>query len=177
MSRKIFILKAFVVAAMLICPSYTEMPVSTTPVMQNTEIKKDTVKTTDTRTPEEIKRHRDLLEIATAISLVESKNNPNVVSKCGRYVGWLQISSVMVQECKRLGYTNITKNHRKTKEGSMVIFTIMMNQYNPSLTIDKAIKIWNSKCGKRYVRDVKNAYAKIKNGEHELDDLQAYKNV
>lgn len=83
--------------------------------------------------------------VITAIAQVESKGNPNTVSKCGRYVGYLQISKVLVQQCNRiLGKQVYTYDDRKDKRKSIEMFIVYQEHFNKEGNIEKAIRLWNS---------------------------------
>ena len=47
--------------------------------------------------------------VINAIAMVESQGHPKAVSKNGLYVGYLQISEILVRECNRIvGYKKYT---------------------------------------------------------------------
>ena len=84
-------------------------------------------------------------QVIYAISRVESEGNPKAVSKCGRYVGYLQISQVLVRECNRiLGKKVFTYADRYDKQKSIEMFITYMERFNPEGNIEKAIRLWNS---------------------------------
>lgn len=84
-------------------------------------------------------------QVIYAISRVESEGNPKAVSKCGRYVGYLQISQVLVRECNRiLGRQEFTYADRYDKQKSIDMFITYMERFNPEGNIEKAIRLWNS---------------------------------
>lgn len=108
-------------------------------------------------------------KLIRAISLIESQHNEKIVSKCGRYVGMLQISKITVDECNRiLGEKRFTYNHRYDKKRSIEMFYIIQGYYNPDDNIEKAIRIWNGgpdysiKKTNEYYRSVLKAYNKMK---------------
>jgi len=83
--------------------------------------------------------------VIEAISKVESEGNPKAVSKCGRYVGYLQISKILVRECNRiLGYQEFTYDDRYDKQRSIEMFITYQERFNPEGNIEKAIRLWNS---------------------------------
>lgn len=83
--------------------------------------------------------------VIAAISQVESEGNPKAVSKCGRYVGYLQISQVLVRQCNQiLGKQVYTYDDRKDKQKSIEMFIIYQEHFNKEGNIEKAIRLWNS---------------------------------
>ncbi len=101
--------------------------------------------------------------VMDAIIQVESGGNAN--AKCGRYVGAMQISPGMVQECnailKQQGSSKRFKlNDRLSKAKSKEMFKVFMSKYNPSNSIEKAIRMWNG--GARYsVRGTQRYFNKV----------------
>ena len=93
----------------------------------------------------------DWTPVMDAIIQVESKGNPKAV--CGKYVGVLQISPILVKECN-----NILKSRGSSKRYSLTdrynekksreMFVIIQSQHNPMNNIEKAIRLWNG--GIRY---------------------------
>ncbi len=83
--------------------------------------------------------------VINAIATLESRKNPNVVSRCGNYVGYLQISKVLVNECNMIiGEKRYAYNDRLDKDKSIEMFIVIQNQYNPEGSIEKAIRLWKS---------------------------------
>ena len=79
-----------------------------------------------------------------AISYVESKHNPKLVSPNGKYVGYLQIAKCCVDACNNiLGKKKYTYNDRYDKEKSIEMFHIIQNKYNPQQDIIIACRIWS----------------------------------
>lgn len=98
-------------------------------------------------------------KLVKAISLIESQHNEKLTSKCGRYVGILQISKITVDECNRiLGEKRFNYNHRYNKKHSIEMFYIIQNYYNPNNSIEKAIRIWNG--GPNYSKQKTDKYYK-----------------
>lgn len=94
-------------------------------------------------------------KLIKAISIVESNENPNVISKNGRYVGFLQISKEVVDDCNRIcKVKKYDYNHRYDKDKSIEMFFIIQGYYNPSMDLVKAIRIWNE--GPSYDTNIKN---------------------
>lgn len=94
--------------------------------------------------------------VIDAIAQVESRKNPSAVSKNGTYVGYLQISQVLVRECNRIvGRRKYTYADRLSKEKSIEMFIDFQEHYNPEGNVEKAIRLWNSgdlKCMERKAR-------------------------
>ena len=83
--------------------------------------------------------------VIEAIAQVESERNPNAVSKNGCYVGYLQISKVLVNECNNIaGYKKYTYEDRKDRQKSIDMFIDYMEKHNPSGNMERAIRLWNS---------------------------------
>ena len=107
-------------------------------------------------------------KLIRAISLIESQHNEKVISKCGRYVGMLQISKITVDECNRiLGEKRFTYNHRYDKKRSIEMFYIIQGYYNPDDNIEKAIRIWNG--GPDYSIKKTNEYYKLNDKQIEVE--------
>jgi len=94
--------------------------------------------------------------VINAIAMVESQGQPNVVSKNGLYVGYLQISEILVRECNRIvGYKKYTYADRYDKQKSIDMFIDYQEFYNPDGNMERAIRLWNSgdlKCMTRKAR-------------------------
>jgi len=83
--------------------------------------------------------------VMDAIIQVESKGNPRAV--CGRYVGVLQISPVLVKECNNiLRSRGIKKTYslsdRFNEQKSREMFVIIQSFHNPTHNVEKAIRMW-----------------------------------
>ena len=91
--------------------------------------------------------------VIKAISFVESTGRANAVSPCGKYVGYLQISKILVRQCNILaGYEKYNYNDRYSIDKSINMFIEYQERYNPEGNIEKAIRLWNSgdlKCMER----------------------------
>jgi hypothetical protein len=97
--------------------------------------------------------------MALAFALQESNFDHNAVSPCGRWVGCLQLSEIMVREANRIvGFDCFNYDDRYDKQGSYAIFKIVQEHHNPNLEIDAAISIWNSSCKNVYRDSVKKYY-------------------
>lgn len=106
-------------------------------------------------------------KLVSAIGYVESRHNEKIVSKNKKYVGYLQISKVCVNECNRiLGYKKYNYNDRYDKEKSIEMFYIIQRYHNPTNNPYLAMRIWNEgssikhKCFKitKYIKKVIKAY-------------------
>lgn len=91
--------------------------------------------------------------VIKAISHVESNGKSNAVSSCGRYVGYLQISKILVRQCNIIaGYQKYNYNDRFSIEKSVNMFIEYQEHFNPEGNMEKAIRLWNSgdlKCMQR----------------------------
>lgn len=128
----------------------------------STENRKETI--TDSF-PQEIraKDHIDtIFAMADAFAMQESRMAEDAVSPCGKYVGCLQISEIMVREANRvLGEELYTYDDRYDAGYSYGMFKAVMEYHNPTLNIDKAVDIWNEKASKSYRENVSNYYTTI----------------
>lgn len=83
--------------------------------------------------------------VIEAIAQVESERNPNAVSRNGCYVGYLQISKILVNECNAIaGYKKYTYDDRKDRQKSIDMFIDFMEKHNPGGNMERAIRLWNS---------------------------------
>lgn len=112
-------------------------------------------------------------KLIKAISAVESNHNPKAVSKNGKFVGILQISKGLVDDCNRIiGEKKYTYKCRYDKNKSVEMFNIIQSYYNPSKDMVFAIRMWkggpnwkkNTIPTKEYYRKVMNEYRKIGKG-------------
>ncbi len=88
----------------------------------------------------------DWTPVMDAIIQVESKGNPMAV--CGRYVGVLQISPILVKECNNIlksrgSSKRYSLSDRYNEKKSREMFVIIQSQHNPMNNIEKAIRLWN----------------------------------
>lgn len=95
----------------------------------------------------------------------ESRGDVLAVSPCGRYVGCLQISEIMVREANRvLGDSIYSYDDRYDAGCSYGIFKAVMEHHNPNLDIEKAINLWNGHAPQSYRDNVKAYfYANLEN--------------
>lgn len=83
--------------------------------------------------------------VIEAIAMVESEGNPKRVSRNGLYVGYLQISEILVLECNRIaGYKKYTYADRYDKQKSINMFIDYQEFHNKTGNMEKAIRLWNS---------------------------------
>lgn len=98
---------------------------------------------------------------AMALAFVKQESNfkHDAVSPCGRWVGCLQISKIMVREANRIvGVDCFNYNDRYDRQGSYAIFRIVQQHHNPSYNIDKAVDIWNPGASKTYRNNIKKYF-------------------
>ena len=120
-------------------------------------------------TAQGIDPHKKWGTVIQAIAMVESECNPKRVSRNGLYIGYLQISEILVRECNRIaGYKKYTYADRYDKQKSIDMFIDYQECHNPEGNMEKAIRLWNSgdsNCMKRkartegYYRRVMSQYA------------------
>ena len=98
-----------------------------------------------------------------AIARVESNFNEKAVN--GIYVGYLQISPVLVKDCNRIlgqkgSKKRYTLNDRYNKQKSIEMFITIQSFYNPKNSIEHAIRLWNG--GPNYsVKRTQGYYNKV----------------
>lgn len=82
-------------------------------------------------------------KVINALIEVESKGDEKAVSKNKKFVGILQISTILVDDCNRIiGEKKYTYNCRYDKTKSIEMFKIMQNYYNPKKDLMFAIRMW-----------------------------------
>lgn len=97
--------------------------------------------------------------MAMAFAQQESQFNHTAVSPCGRWVGCLQLSKIMVREANRIvGFDCFNYDDRYDRQESYAIFKIVQQHHNPNLEIDRAIDVWNPGCGSDYRGSVKKYF-------------------
>ena len=97
-----------------------------------------------------------------ALIQVESEGKSNAVGKTND-VGILQITPIYVKDVNRiLGEERYTLAERTDIEKSLEMFEILQNHYNPSKSIDKAIKLHNPRAGQSYRIKIMNKMELIK---------------
>lgn len=128
----------------------------------STENMKETITDTFTQAPRAKERIDTIFAMADAFAMQESRMMEDAVSPCGKYVGCLQISEIMVREANRvLGEELYSYSDRYDAGCSYGMFKAVMEHHNPTLNIDKAVDIWNEKATKLYRENVKNYYTTI----------------
>lgn len=127
-----------------------------------TENRKEAITDTFPQAPRAKDRIDTIFAMADAFAMQESRMTEDAVSPCGKYVGCLQISEIMVREANRiLGEELYSYSDRYDADCSYGMFKAVMEHHNPTLNIDKAVDIWNGKAPKTYRENVKNHYAAI----------------
>lgn len=97
--------------------------------------------------------------MALAFAQQESQFNHTAVSPCGRWVGCLQLSKIMVREANRIvGFDCFNYDDRYDRQISYAIFKIVQERHNTNLEIDRAIDVWNPGCGSDYRGSVKKYF-------------------
>ena len=113
--------------------------------------------------------------VINAIAKVESSGNPKAVSSDGLYVGYLQISKILVKQCNILaGYQKYTFNDRYSKEKSYEMFIVYQEYFNKEGNMEKAIRLWNSgdlKCMTRKAK-TERYYQRVMRRYNELAELR-----
>ena len=111
----------------------------------------------------------DWSNVIDALIKVESNGDEKAVSKNKMFVGILQISEILVDDCNRIiGEKKYTYDCRYNKEKSIEMFYIIQNYYNPSKDLTFAIRMWkggpkwktNSIPTKEYYNKVMKEYKK-----------------
>ena len=115
--------------------------------------------------------------LAYAFAMQESELDEHAISRCGRYVGCMQISRIMVAEANRIctvelffADTNVFCDDRLDRQGSLAIFRTVMDYHNPTYNVDKAIDIWNDGAPRSYRNNVKRYFQQALEDE----SLRAY---
>ena len=111
--------------------------------------------------------------LAYAFAMQESKLDEHAISHCGRYVGCMQISRIMVAEANRictveLFYSDTNKfcDDRFDRQGSLAIFRTVMDYHNPKYDIDEAVNIWNHRAPHSYRNNVKKYFRQALDDEN-----------
>ena len=99
--------------------------------------------------------------VMDAIIQVESEGNPKAVS--GNSVGAMQITPILVEDCnsilqKQKSKKRFTLADRYSVEKSKEMFLVIQKYYNPTNSIEKAIRSWNG--GVHYSVRATNRYFK-----------------
>lgn len=97
-----------------------------------------------------------------ALIQVESEGKADAVGKTND-VGILQITPIYVKDVNRiLGEEKYDLSCRTDTEKSLEMFEILQGHYNPSKSIDKAIKLHNPRAGQSYRIKIMNKMELIK---------------
>ena len=101
-------------------------------------------------------------DVIDAIASVESNYDEKIVSSCGRFVGYLQISKILIDDCNKIAnYNKFKYDDRFNKDKSIEIFIFFQSHYNPENDIEKAIRMW--KGGTSYtLASTEKYYKKVK---------------
>ena len=99
--------------------------------------------------------------VMDAIIQVESEGNPKAVS--GNSVGVMQITPILVEDCnvilkKQKSKKRYTLADRYSVEKSKEMFLLIQSYYNPTNSVEKAIRSWNG--GVHYSVRATNRYFK-----------------
>lgn len=104
--------------------------------------------------------------VAEAIAQVETHRDSTLVSKSGKYVGYLQISPILVKQVNLiLGKEHYSLKDRYSREKSIEMFIIFQEHFNQEGNIEKAIRLWNSgdpHCMRNKTAKVTTYYNKVK---------------
>ena len=101
--------------------------------------------------------------VMDAIIQVESEGNPKAVS--GNSVGVMQITPILVEDCnnilmKKKSKKRFALSDRYSVKKSKEMFLLIQSYYNPTNSIEKAIRSWNG--GVHYsVRATNRYYRKV----------------
>ena len=112
---------------------------------------------------QEIKKEPSEWDIfVEALIQVESEGKADAVGKTND-VGILQITPIYVKDVNRiLGEDRYTLAERTDTKKSLEMFEILQGHYNPSKSIDKAIKLHNPRAGQSYRIKIMNQMEIIK---------------
>lgn len=112
---------------------------------------------------QEIKKELSEWDIfVEALIQVESEGKADAVGKTND-VGILQITPIYVKDVNRiLGEEKYDLSCRTDTEKSLEMFEILQGHYNPSKSIDKAIKLHNPRAGQSYRIKIMNKMELIK---------------
>lgn len=118
-------------------------------------------------------------QLIKALISIESKGNPNAISRDGSCVGILQIKKIVVKDCNEyLKMKGIKKkysyNDRFNADKSIEMFYLVQERYKnykryrSKSQIEHAIRLWNGGCNyslkktQNYFKKVINEYNKLK---------------
>ena len=88
----------------------------------------------------------DWTKVIEAIIMVESGGNPR--AKSGNSVGAMQITPILVADCNKIlkgrnSKKRYTMRDRYSVQKSKEMFLIYQSKYNPTNSIERAIRSWN----------------------------------
>ena len=125
---------------------------------ESTELPQEEFLTEEEEISEELTRSDSIVCMAIAFAIQETKCN-DLVSPCGNYVGYLQMSEILVREVNNiLGKQVYTYDDRRDWASCIAMLSVIMESKNPTLDIEKAIDIWNLYCPNAYRNAVRNYY-------------------
>ena len=107
----------------------------------------------------------DWTKIMNAIIQVESKGNSKAYNANGNCAGILQITPILVKQCNiwlknQKSQKRYTLQDRYDVEKSKEMFIMVQEHYNPSHSVEKAIRLWNGGCGYSKAK-TENYYHKV----------------
>ena len=103
----------------------------------------------------------DWTKIMNAIIQVESKGNSKACNANGDCAGILQITPILVKQCNiwlknQKSQKRYTLQDRYNVKKSKEMFIMVQEHYNPSHSVEKAIRLWNG--GPSYTIKGTNGY-------------------
>ena len=103
--------------------------------------------------------HNDSLTMMAVAFAIQETKCQNISSPDGKYVGYLQMSEILVRETNNiLGKKLYSYDDRRDWNCCLAMFATIMDSKNPQLDIDAAIDIWNKNCPHLYRKQVKIYY-------------------
>jgi len=101
-----------------------------------------------------LSREDTIVAMSVAFAIQETKCQ-DLTSSDGKYVGYLQMSEILIREVNNiLGKKIFSYNDRHDWNCCIAMFSIIMDDKNPELDINKAIDIWNKYCPAVYRKSV-----------------------
>lgn len=98
-----------------------------------------------------------------ALAWVESRWDDNAESP-KQAVGYLQVTPILVADANRIaGREAFTLEGRRSREESVRLFNVIMEEYNPQHDLHLALKLWNPYSKVSYHRAVIKKYNELKN--------------
>lgn len=103
--------------------------------------------------------HNDSLTMMAVAFAIQETKCQNISSPDGKYVGYLQMSEILVRETNNIiGKKLYSYEDRRDWNCCLAMFATIMDSKNPQLDIDAAIDIWNKNCPHLYRKQVKIYY-------------------